>query len=152
MTIKQIINEFEKQQQLFYTLFKSFNSGEEYRWAEKQDIVYPNIYSCYPSISNQTNDSVVYKFVIIFTDRSFEGGETDLAMRSRLDTAVLIYINDFISNYIEANNLPFTMTNPSYLHYQEQGNDRSYKIRAEFNVIMPITVCSNIKLFQPSCP
>lgn len=149
MTIKSIIEAFENQQVLLNYIFKSFTIGEEWQWSQDQQIMYPNIFAVEPTISFQTQDTINYKMVLIFSDRSFEGNENHLEIKSNLNTGTLIYINDFINNYIDNNNLQLSMGQPTYLHYQEQGNDRSYKIRAEFNVAIPIALC--VINFTPIC-
>lgn len=150
MTIKSIIEAFQNEQLILNYIFKSFTIGEEWQWSQDQQIMYPNIFAVEPTYSFQTTNTINYKMVLIFSDRSFEGNENHLEIKSNLNTGVLIYMNDF-NNYIETNNLQLTLSDPSYLHYQEQGKDRSYKIRAEFNIAVPIALCSSLNLWQPVC-
>jgi len=150
MTIKTITTLFEDHQILWSTLFSSFDYGHEDYYSQRQSIVYREVYSVTPEYSEQQDQYIIYKWVLIFSDKSYEGLENQLEIKSNLDTAVLIYMNDF-KRFIDDENIQIDVTNPTYLHYQQAGLDSVYNIRAEFNILVPLALCASVSNFQPVC-
>lgn len=150
MTIKSITNLFEDHTTLWSVLFSSFDYGHEDYYSQNQNIVYRQVYSVTPEYSEQQDQYMIYKWVLIFSDKSYEGLQNQLEIKSNLNTAVLIYMNDF-KRFIDDENIQIDITNPTYLHYQQAGLDQVYNIRAEFNIIVPLALCASISNYDPIC-
>lgn len=148
MTIKGIIDEMEATTQSLSLIFKSFTTGVESEWTRSQEIVYPNVFSARPQFSAYDSTGITYTVPVIFSDRSIEGLENALQIHSNLNNSMLIWCQQ-ISNNFEDLNLSCTMTN--FLHDQEGGLDRCYYIRAELQVWIPISLCTDIINFNPTC-
>jgi len=148
MTIKGIINEMEATTTALSLIFKSFSTGVESEWTRSQEIVYPNVYAIRPQFSSYDSLGITYIVPVIFSDRSIEGLENALEIHSTLNNSMLIWCQQ-ITNTFDDLNLACIMTN--FLHDQEGGLDRCYYIRAELQVFIPISLCTDIINFNPTC-
>ena len=148
MTIKGIITQMENTTTALSLIFKSFSTGVESEWTRSQEIVYPNVYAIRPQFSSFDSEGITYIVPVIFSDRSIEGLENALEIHSTLNNSMLIWCQQ-LTNGFDDLDIGCTMT--SFLHDQEGGLDRVYYIRAELSIFIPISLCTDIYNFNPTC-
>jgi hypothetical protein len=148
MTIKGIIDEMEATTNSLSLIFKSFSTGVESEWSRSQEVVYPNVFAVRPAFSSYDGNGITYLVSVIFSDRSIEGLENALQIHSTLNNSMLIWCQQIENNF---DNLDLSCTMKDFVHDQEAGLDRCYYIRAEFEVYIPIALCTDIINFEPQC-
>jgi hypothetical protein len=147
MTIKEIINHIET----VYNnsiLFQSFTVGTIFEFSRDSNILYPSLFVEIPTLDENINeDTSNISFAIVFSDRSNEDYLNQLEIVSRLHQFSKIFM------MLLASETPLEFSNPKFLIYEEDANDRCYSCRTEFNIYNTNSgLCEDfIDYLRPTC-
>ena len=148
MTLKELIEKFEFYIDQFPSLFSSKQYGAYAEFTRDQEILYPAVFIERPSaekidISNNTTQMTC---ALVFSDRSLEDMSNRIQILSKLRNSALILLKSMQQRE------DVDMTNVSFLLSEEEGNDRVYYIRAEFDITLQFPqVCLDAETYDHDC-
>ena len=141
MTYQSIVELFETHTTLWNLLFKQFEYISPAEYSRDTNLIYPLVSFERCLFGTFTTEETTYKISLIFSDRSIEGLENQISILSNLINSTQIYMLDFSNRHLDIG-----INNLTFLTDQEAGNDRTYKVKVEFDLTVMNPSCEELLL------
>lgn len=141
MTYYSIIDLFRQHTTTWNLLFNQFEYISPTEYSRNTNLLYPLVSFERALFGAFDTDSTTYKISLSFSNRSIEGLQNQEVILSNLINSMQIYMLDFI--YLHP---ALGVTNMTFLTDQEAGNDRTYVVRVEFDLMVMNESCQELLL------
>ena len=141
MTYYNIIDLFRQHTATWNLLFNQFEYISPTEYSRNTNLLYPLVSFERAIFGAFDTESTTYKISLAFSNRSIEGLENQEVILSNLINSMQIFMLDFINQYPALG-----VTNMTFLTDQESGNDRTYVVRVEFDLMVMNESCQELLL------
>lgn len=141
MTYYSIIDLFRQHTTTWNILFNQFEYISPAEYSRDTNLLYPLVSFERCLFGAFDTESTTYKISLAFSTRSIEGLENQEIILSNLINSMQIYMIDFINSHPSLG-----ISNVTFLTDQEAGNDRTYVVRVEFDLMVMNESCQELLL------
>jgi hypothetical protein len=141
MTYYNIIDLFRQHTITWNILFNQFEYISPGEYSRDTNLLYPLVSFERAVFGAFDTNSTTYKISLAFSTRSIEGLQNQEIILSNLINSMQIYMIDFVNSYPALG-----ITNITFLTDQEAGNDRTYVVRTEFDLMVMNESCQELLL------
>lgn len=141
MTYYNIIDLFRQHTITWNILFNQFEYISPGEYSRDTNLLYPLVSFERAVFGAFDTESTSYKISLAFSTRSIEGLENQEIILSNLINSMQIYMIDFVNSHPTLG-----IANITFLTDQEAGNDRTYVVRTEFDLMVMNESCQELLL------